>query len=162
MDAEELRLNMPVVLEQALAGQYDAPMSVSDGLIWILRPENTLGALLVREKWRPHVLFKAGVMIDAPFTPALCYHAAQFNRNLWTGRLYLRHNPQENVGLALLEDIVFGDALDTAQVSGIEDLAWRIDWLMKIAGALSQDTIAEHGGRPFGADDAIFLDIESP
>jgi len=162
VDAEELRLSMPAVLEQALGGSYDAPMSVSDGLIWLLRPEHTLGALLVREKWRPHVLFKAGVMIDAPFTPALAYNIANFNRNLWTGRLYLRHNPRENVGLALLEDIVFGDALDTEHVSGFEDLAWRIDWLMKIAGALSQDTIEEFGGRPFGPDDGIFLDLESP
>jgi hypothetical protein len=162
VNGEELRLNLPAVLEQVLSGRYDAPMSTSDGLIWVVHPESTLGAVLVREKWRPHVLFKAGVVLDAPFTPSLCYHVAHFNRNLWTGRLYLRHNPQENVGLALIEDIVFGDALDTEQGRGIEDLAWRIDWLMKIAGALSQDTIEEYGGQPFGANDAMFLDIESP
>ena len=160
MDTQELCQAIPMLLDEQLPGRYDEPLSLSDGEIWLVRPEGCLGAVLVREKWRPHVMIKAGVALHMPLSDELTYYVANNNRELWTGRMYLRSNPQEKMALVLLEDIVFGEPLDAAHPPGIQDLAWRIDWLMKLAGGVAQDMVGQFGGQPFGTDDFMFLDIE--
>lgn len=150
---------VPPLLEEQLPGRYDDPLGLKDGAIWVVRPEGCLGAVLVREHWRPHVAIKAGIALHMPLSYEVAYRVANLNRELWFGRLYLRSNPQEGIALAILEDIVFGAALDETNPQALQDLGWRIGTLMKLAGGLAQDMIAEFGGQPFGPDDSIFLDI---
>jgi len=160
MDVQELCRTVPSLLDEHFLGLYDEPLSLSDGEIWLVRPEGGLGAVLVREKWRPHVMIKAGIALQMPLSYELAYYVANNNRELWTGRMYLRSNPQEGVALVLLEDIVFGEPLDAAYAPGVHDLGWRIAWLIKMAGAVSQEMVSKFGGQPFGGDDWLFLDFE--
>ena len=57
---------IPPLLDEHLPGLYDEPLGLTDGEIWLARPDGCLGAVLVREKSRPHVIIKAGIALDIP------------------------------------------------------------------------------------------------
>ena len=118
---------------------------------WVVDLEDCVALVRAAQSSNPFIWIRGGIAHAIPRTEALALNVAAANKTLMVGRLYLAYGPE--LAMVAFDESIVAASLSPDFEPSMEDLVTRFDASLQYTRDWANRTIAEFGGRRFGADD---------